>query len=109
MIDFRAAYGDSEDDERSDPELQALSSPEHSQPPHYPPRPPAIPRPRHADPDMRKATQAINACCRRAQLRDSAARCGYPDGARFREHPQRAMWRRSQTSQPEAKARYITH
>ena len=36
LIDFRAAFGDSEDDERSDPELQALPSVEHSQPPQYP-------------------------------------------------------------------------
>ena len=47
----RAAFGDSEDDERSDQELQALPSPAHS-PPHNLPQPLAIPS--NADLDKRK-------------------------------------------------------
>ena len=60
MIDFRAAFGDSEDDEPSDPESQALPSLEHSQPPQYGNSPQySQPSPlEYADLDMRNAMLA---------------------------------------------------
>ena len=101
MIDFRAAFRDPEDDERSNPESQELPSPEHSPPPQYPPHPPAVLRPRHADLDMRKVMLAAGGSNYEIVLHyaDTQMR---PNSENI---PQRAMWRRSQTSQPESKGK----
>ena len=102
MTDFRAAFVDSEDDERSDQELEALSSQAHFPPPpsQYPATP-AVPRPRHADLDMRKVMLAAGGSNYEIVLHyaDTQMR---PNSENI---PQRAMWRRSQTSQPESKGK----
>ena len=78
MIDFRAAFRDPEDDERSNPESQELPSPEHSPPPQYPPHPPAVLRPRHADLDLRKAMLAAGGPNYETVLHDADTQMG-PD------------------------------
>ena len=59
--------------------------------------------------DILSYAAACSHCCRRAASRDSAVQKGFPYGARlngrFQEHPQRAMWWRSQASQSEVKGK----
>ena len=103
LIDWCAAFGDSDDDddERSDPETHALPSPEHSPPPPDP-QPPSIPS--HASLGMRKVMLAAGGPSYEKVLHDADIQIG-PDAENI---PSERCGGEARRANLKRKARYIT-